>query len=67
MRDIAVARASLFPLGKPQERVLNFIPMLVRDGQPLLSLMQAHAREHAAALLAGASIVPSDERLHAPR
>ena len=33
MRDIAIARTSLFPLGKPQERVLNFIPMLARHGR----------------------------------
>ena len=35
MRDIEIARTSLFPLGKSQERVLNFIPMLARHGAPL--------------------------------
>ena len=47
MRDIAIARTSLFPLGKPQERVLNFIPMLARHGAPLLAQMRARASEHA--------------------
>lgn len=66
MRDIAVARASLYPLGKPQERVLNFIPMLARHGQPLLDMMRAQANEHAASLLAG-GVTPSNERVAAPR
>ena len=66
MRDIAVARASLYPLGKPQERVLNFIPMLARHGQPLLDMMRARANEHAASLLAGPG-TPSNERVVAPR
>ena len=43
MRDIEIARTSLFPLGKPQERVLNFIPMLARHGEPLLAQMRARA------------------------
>jgi uncharacterized protein YllA (UPF0747 family) len=67
IRDIAVARASLFPLGKPQERVLNFIPMLTRHGQPLLDLMRARAGEHAAALLAGGPGAPLPERVPASR
>jgi bacillithiol synthase len=53
MRDIAIARASLHPLGKPQERVLNFIPLLARHGAPLLESMRARAAEHAVSLLAG--------------
>ena len=59
MRDIAIARTSLFPLGKPQERVLNFIPML--------ALMRARASEHAASILAGRASDASDERVAAPR
>jgi len=66
MHDIAVARASLYPLGKPQERVLNFIPMLARHGQPLVDAMIARASEHASLLLTGAS-APSNERVAAPR
>ncbi len=53
VRDIAIARASLYPLGKTQERVLNFIPLLARHGMPLLDLLRAHTAEHAASLLAG--------------
>jgi bacillithiol biosynthesis cysteine-adding enzyme BshC len=66
MHDIAVARSSLYPHGKPQERVLNFIPMLARHGQPLLDMMRARANEHAAALLANPG-TPSNERVAAPR
>jgi bacillithiol biosynthesis cysteine-adding enzyme BshC len=67
LRDIAIARTSLFPLGKPQERVLNFIPMLVRHGQPLLAQMRARASEHASFVLSGLPSDVSDERVTAPR
>lgn len=67
MRDIAIARTSLFPLGKPQERVLNFIPMLARHGAPLLAQMQAQASEHAASVLAGQVSDAPNERAAAPR
>jgi uncharacterized protein YllA (UPF0747 family) len=67
MRDLAIARTSLFPLGKPQERVLNFIPMLARHGEPLLAQMRAHANEHAAFVLSGQPSDASDERVGAPR
>lgn len=67
MRDLAIARTSLFPLGKPQERVLNFIPMLARHGAPLLAQMQARAGEHAASILAGKVSDTSDERVAEPR
>jgi bacillithiol biosynthesis cysteine-adding enzyme BshC len=66
MHDIAVARASLYPLGKPQERVLNFIPLLARHGEPLLDLMRARAGEHAESMLAGRAS-PAKERIAAPR
>ena len=67
MRDIAIARTSLFPLGKPQERVLNFIPMLARHGAPLLAQMQARAREHATSTLAGQVSDAAHERVAEPR
>lgn len=51
MRDVATARASLFPDGKPQERVLAFAPFLVRYGAPLLDEMMAQAAVHAAELV----------------
>ena len=71
MRDIAIARTSLFPLGTPQERVLNVIPMLARHGAPLLAQMRSRASEHAEHVLSGqpsdTSSDPSDERVGAAR
>jgi uncharacterized protein YllA (UPF0747 family) len=55
MHDVATARASLFPLGRPQERLLNFMPMLARHGRPLLGAMRSRASEHAARLVAAPS------------
>jgi hypothetical protein len=46
-RDIATVTSSLYPLGKRQERVLSFVPMLTRGGDELLAAMQAEARGHA--------------------
>jgi bacillithiol synthase len=51
MREIATARAHLFPDGERQERTLNFIPMLARQGPPLLDAMRDAAGTHAAALV----------------
>jgi uncharacterized protein YllA (UPF0747 family) len=67
MRDIAIARTTLFPLGKPQERVLNFIPMLARHGEKLLAQMRARASEHASFVLSGLPSDAPDERVAAPR
>jgi len=47
MHEIATARGSLYPLGKPQERALNFVPLLARYGTALRDDMLAEAREHA--------------------
>ena len=58
MRDVASARASLFPNGKRQERVLNFIPFLARNGRPLLDAMRAEAARHAADLVIGPGVRP---------
>jgi uncharacterized protein YllA (UPF0747 family) len=52
LRDVATARASLWPLGAKQERTLNFLPFLARHGESLLAEMRARAREHAEALVA---------------
>lgn len=51
-RDLTVARDALYPLGKRQERVLNFIPMLTRHGETLLNDLTAAAAAHAASLVA---------------
>jgi uncharacterized protein YllA (UPF0747 family) len=53
MHEIATARGSLYPLGKPQERGLNFVPLLARYGTPLRQEMFAEAREHARRLTCG--------------
>lgn len=53
MRDLAVTRASIRPMGASPERVLNLIPALARYGVPLLQSMREGARRHAARLVAG--------------
>jgi bacillithiol biosynthesis cysteine-adding enzyme BshC len=47
MQELATARGSLYPLGKPQERALNFVPFLARYGAALRDEMLVQAREHA--------------------
>jgi bacillithiol biosynthesis cysteine-adding enzyme BshC len=51
MQDIATARGSLYPLGKPQERALNFVPLLARYGPGLRDEMLEEARGHAKRLV----------------
>ncbi len=53
MHEIATVRGSLYPLGKPQERGLNFVPLLARYGAILRQEMLAEAREHARRLTGG--------------
>jgi bacillithiol biosynthesis cysteine-adding enzyme BshC len=48
---VEVAHAALYPLGQPQERVLNLIPILAREGPGLLTAMRRAASEHAALLV----------------
>ena len=55
MRDIAVVRAAVRPLGQSPERVLNLVPALARYGPELLLAMRDYARVHAAALVSGAA------------
>jgi uncharacterized protein YllA (UPF0747 family) len=50
-RDIEVVSNTLYPNGKRQERVLNFVPMLARSGDDLVSAMLGEARSHAEALV----------------
>ena len=57
--DIDTAHAALYPLGRPQERMLNFIPILAREGPTLLEAMRRAAAAHAAALVCPPSSVPS--------
>lgn len=51
LHDIATAAGSVFPDGKRQERMLNFIPILARQGMPLVEAMRDEARRHARGLL----------------
>lgn len=55
MKELATARGSLFPMGKPQERALNFIPFLARYGDRLRQDMLSEARSHAVRLIGGQS------------
>jgi uncharacterized protein YllA (UPF0747 family) len=48
---VEAAHAALHPLGRPQERVLNLIPILAREGPELLSTMRRAAQSHAASLV----------------
>ncbi|HET6762000.1 MAG TPA: bacillithiol biosynthesis BshC, partial [Gemmatimonadaceae bacterium] len=54
MQEIGTARGSLYPLGKPQERSLNFVPLLARYGPMLRDEMLAGARIHAERILGDA-------------
>jgi hypothetical protein len=47
MTEIGTARGSLYPFGKPQERALNFIPLLARYGDALRGDMLDGAGQHA--------------------
>ena len=55
MRDLATARGSLYPMGKPQERALNFIPFLARYGPALRDDMLSEARKHCIGLIGSTS------------
>jgi uncharacterized protein YllA (UPF0747 family) len=55
MQEIGTARGSLYPLGKPQERALSFVPLLARYGPPLRDEMLGEAREHASRLVGAES------------
>jgi bacillithiol biosynthesis cysteine-adding enzyme BshC len=50
VQQLAKARISLFPLGKPQERVLNIVPFLVRYGPSFIDSAYESCLEWAGAL-----------------
>jgi uncharacterized protein YllA (UPF0747 family) len=50
LHDAAIVRASLFPLGTPQERALNATPLIARYGDELFASVMEEARKHAAKL-----------------
>ena len=47
LRDVAIARGSLFPFGVPQERAMNLVPLLARHGDELIAAVMTEARKHA--------------------
>ncbi|HEX9128009.1 MAG TPA: bacillithiol biosynthesis BshC [Gemmatimonadaceae bacterium] len=51
MQEIGTARGSLYPLGKAQERALNFVPLLARYGPGFRDEMLEEARGHAKRLV----------------
>lgn len=51
LRDIATARAALYPLGVPQERALNVVPLLARYGDSLFESVMTEVIPHAALLV----------------
>jgi uncharacterized protein YllA (UPF0747 family) len=53
MRDVATARAHLYPDGVRQERALNLIPTLARQGPGLWATMRDAATVHARSLIDG--------------
>ncbi|MGH7638302.1 MAG: bacillithiol biosynthesis protein BshC [Gemmatimonadaceae bacterium] len=53
-RDLGAVSAALFPLGGRQERVLNYVPMLCREGETLMQQLRSAAAEHAASVLRAA-------------
>ncbi len=51
LHEIAVARASLYPFGVPQERILNGIPLMARYGDELFGSVIPEVRDHVATLV----------------
>ncbi|HEX6575075.1 MAG TPA: bacillithiol biosynthesis BshC, partial [Gemmatimonadaceae bacterium] len=47
LHDAAVARGFLFPFGSPQERALNLIPLVARNGPVLLDAVMDETAKHA--------------------
>ena len=57
MRDLATGRGALYPGGVRQERAVNFMALLARHGEPLISAMLARAATHAESLVGSANEV----------
>jgi len=51
LHEIALARASLYPFGVPQERILNGIPLMARHGEELFDSVTPVVRAHVASLV----------------
>ena len=48
LRELSIARGALFPDGEPQERALNFIPLLARYGDEIISSAMSEITAHTA-------------------
>lgn len=53
LRRVAAATASVYPMGKRQERAANIIPFLARYGMGLFDAMRRAAAEHGRRLIEG--------------
>lgn len=51
LRDATAARAMLYPLGFPQERALNAIPLIARHGKELFDSVMTEVTPYAASLV----------------
>jgi Uncharacterized protein conserved in bacteria (DUF2317). len=51
LRDATAARAALYPLGFPQERALNGIPLIARHGKELFDSVMTEVTPYAASLV----------------
>jgi uncharacterized protein YllA (UPF0747 family) len=62
VEHVDAAHAALYPLDEPQERVLNLLPMLAREGPTLFDAMRRAARSHADSLVATPNAIAPDQR-----
>ncbi len=53
LRRVAAAAASVFPMGKRQERAANVIPFFARYGMGLFDVMRREAAQHARRVIEG--------------
>lgn len=51
MRELSAVRGALWPNGSRQERALNFLPILARQGAELFTRMRGAAAEHARTII----------------
>ena len=65
MRDVATMRAALLPAGKPQERMINLLPLLARHGPALLDAVRESIGAHARELIGVGAEQPVDPPRHA--
>ncbi len=62
VEHVDAAHAAIYPLDEPQERVLNFLPMLAREGPTLFEAMRREARLHADSLIEAPNAIEPDPR-----